>query len=272
MAFQRIQTKTARVAFSIIGIFFLFLVWFLFAFFLRRGGNFAVPYPNETFALACSYLFGAGAGSTWTAIFWTLLRIFIGFLLSFAFGCLLGVLSGLFASFSAFLRPLIAVLRTIPTVAVVLGLVSVLMGAKAHAWLSWIPVALTFVVSFPLYYEAFRTGIRSETDEVKDSLRLEGAERKLLSVMAIYLPDSKDFILLSLSQSIGLSFKVSVMAEVLTSSSAGKLGIGSLIALSRQVDGGLESIPAYCLIVLFLMALLDLPCLIGKAVQRKEHE
>ena len=263
------RKEALSVAFTIIGIFFLFLVWFLLSFFLRQGGNFAIPYPHQTIALACSYLFGKDAPATWTAIFWTMLRIFIGFLISFALGCLLGILSGLFDSFSSFMKPFVTVLRAVPTVAVVLTLIAVLMGAKAHAWLSWIPVALTFVVSFPLYYEAFRTGIRSEEDDVKDSLRLEGAERKPLSVVEIYLPDSKDYIFLSLAQSVGLSFKVSVMAEVLTSSSAGKMGIGTLIALSRQIDGGLESIPAYCLIVLILMGFIDFPFWIIKVVKKK---
>ncbi len=67
---------------------------------------------------------------------------------------------------------------------------------------------------------------------------------------------------MSLAQSLGLSFKVCIMAEVLSATSAGKAGIGTLIVLSRQADGGIQAIPAYSLIVLILMAVLDIPFLI----------
>lgn len=157
------------------------------------------------------------------------------------------------------MSPLVSLLRAIPTVAVVLMLISILMGIKAHVWLSWIPVALSFVVCFPLFYQSFSDGIRNERRDILDSLKLEGAERKMLSVKEIYLPDSWPYIKISLAQSFGLSFKVSIMAEVLTSSSVGKVGIGTLIVLSRQTNGGIEEIPAYSLIVLLLMALIDIP-------------
>ncbi len=147
-------------------------------------------------------------------------------------------------------------------------LISVLMGMKAHAWLSWIPVALSIVVCFPLYYQAFSSGIENEEGDILDSLRIEGAQRKILTIKEIYLPDSWKYIRMSLAQSFGLSFKVSIMAEVLTSSSVGKIGIGTLIVMSRQSSGGIEEIPAYSLIVLLLMAIIDIPFLILKKKEK----
>lgn len=260
------KTKDRKIAkwgplFSVLGALTLILLWYLLAYSLSLHGNHGVPYPHETFALAFSYLFLDGAAGTWLAIFWTLLRLLIGFLISFVMGAVFGILAGVFPSLKAYFSPLIGTLRAVPTAAVVLTLISILMGAKAHAWLSWIPVALTFVVAFPLYYQAFSSGIESESPDILDSLSLEGANRKMQTVLAVYLPDSWPFISMSLAQSIGLSFKVSIMAEVLTSTSAGKAGIGTLIVLSRQADGGLEAVPAYSLIVLLLMIALDVPFL-----------
>lgn len=248
--------------FVALGVFALIGAWYLLAFCLASNGNYGVPYPHETASLAFSYLFLEGALGTWMAIFWTLLRLVMGFVVSFVLGALFGILAGLFPKFKAFSSPLLGVLRAIPTAAVVLTLVSVLLGAKAHAWLSWIPVALTFVVAFPLYYQAFCSGIENESADILDSLSLEGANRKFATLVQVYLPDSWPFISMSLAQSLGLSFKVCIMAEVLSATSAGKAGIGTLIVLSRQADGGIQAIPAYSLIVLILMAVLDIPFLI----------
>lgn len=251
--------------FALLGVLFIFALWYLLAFLLHQKGNYGVPFPHESIALACSYLFGAGAISTWKAIFWTLLRILIGLVLSFVLGAIFGILAGLFKPFRYFSKPGIGVLRAIPTVAVVLVLVSVIMGSRAHEWLSWVPVVLTFVVAFPLYFEAFQSGVLNEDSDVKDSLSLEGASRKILTIRKVYLPDSWPFIKMSLAQSVGLGFKVSIMAEVLTNTSSGQIGLGTLIVLSRQADGGIEAIPAYALIALLLMLILDLPFFVLKA-------
>ena len=251
--------------FALLGVLFIFALWYLIAFLLHQKENYGVPYPHESVALACSYLFGNGASSTWKAIFWTLLRILIGLTISFVLGGIFGILAGLFKPFRYFSKPGIEALRAIPTVAVVLVLISVIMGARAHEWLSWVPVVLTFFVAFPLYFEAFQSGVLNEDKDLKDSLSLEGASKKILTVRKVYLPDSWPFIKMSLAQSVGLGFKVSIMAEVLTNTSSGQIGLGTLIVLSRQVDGGIEAIPAYALITLLLMAILDLPFFVLKA-------
>ena len=251
--------------FSLLGVLFLFALWYLVAFVLQQRGNYGVPYPHESVALAFSYLFGNGAATTWKAIFWTLLRILIGLSVSFVLGGVFGILAGLFKPFRYFEKPVVGALRVIPTVAVVLVLVSIIMGSRAHEWLSWVPVALTFVVAFPLYFEAFQSGILNEDRDVKDSLSIEGGLKKLETVRKVYLPDSWPFIRMSLAQSIGLGFKVSIMAEVLTNTSSGHMGLGTLIVMSRQADGGIQQIPAYALIALLLMAILDLPFFILKA-------
>ena len=245
--------------FPLLGILFIFSAWYLIAGVLSSKGNYGVPYPHESIALAFSFLFLDGAKKTWIAIFWTLLRIFIGLSMSFLLGGVFGILAGLFKPFRYFAKPVIGLLRAIPTVAVVLVLVAIIMGGRAHEWLSWVPVALTFVVAFPLFFEAFQSGILSESRDIKDSLSLEGASKSLRSVKEVYLPDSWPFIKMSLAQSVGLGFKVSIMAEVLTNTSSGKIGLGTLIVLSRQTDGGIAEIPAYALIALFLMAIFDLP-------------
>ena len=78
------------------GVLALIGAWYLLAFCLASNGNYGVPYPHETASLAFSYLFLEGALGTWMAIFWTLLRLVMGFVVSFVLGALFGILAGLF--------------------------------------------------------------------------------------------------------------------------------------------------------------------------------
>lgn len=111
--------------------------------------------------------------------------------------------------------------------------------------------------------------MEAEPQEEIDALSLEGAKRSLQAIIHVYLPDAWPFIELSLVQSIGMAVKVSIMSEVLTANSAGMSGIGTMIILSRHNDGGLETIPAYSLIALGLMIIIDIPFWILK---KKKNE
>lgn len=267
---QRKKRRSWLYLASLLGIAALLGLWYLVSFLLHQGGNAGVPYPHQTLALTGELLFGGSARSTWMAIGWTLLRVLIGIGISLLIGGILGIIAGLYKPMRHFLDPGAAVQRTIPTVAVVLVAVAVIMGAGAHRFLPWVPVILTFVVAFPLFYEAFASGIEAEPQEEIDALSLEGAKRSLPAIIHVYLPDAWPFIELSLVQSIGMAVKVSIMSEVLTATSAGMSGIGTMIVLSRHNDGGLETIPAYSLIALGLMILIDIPFRIVKRKRAKK--
>ncbi len=261
------------------GFLFLIGVWYLVSLILQSQGNYGVPYPHDTFVLSLRMLFSKdpngewSAKGTWQGIGWTLLRLLIGYGVSLVAGLLFGLLAGLFPRVKDCLRPSMGLLKTIPTVAVVLMLVSVVLASGQHRNLNWIPIVLVFIISFPLIFQATAAGIENETADVLDALKLEAGVRHPKSVLFVLLPDSWPFIRLGMAQSLGLSLKVTIMSEALMTSSAVHLGIGNLIRLSQSSsDGGLREIPAYSLIALAMMILIDLPLLTIKALEKKEEK
>lgn len=276
------KSKRARVLkplFIALGLVFLIGVWYLVSAILHGQGNYGVPFPHDTFVLSLKMLFVAdpngewSAKQTWSGIGWTLLRLLIGYAVSLAAGLILGLLAGLFPRFKDFLRPSMGLLKTIPTVAVVLVLVSVVLASGQHKNLNWIPIILVFIISFPLIFQAVAAGIENETADVLDALRLEAGVRHPTSVVFVLLPDAWPYIRLGMAQSLGLSLKVTIMSEALMTSSAVRLGIGNLIRLSQQAaDGGLKEIPAYTLIALGMMILIDVPLLTIRAFEKKESK
>ena len=254
----------------ILGIIAIIGVWYILAYILKSQENYGIPYPHDTFVLSLKMLFSKdpdgiySATSTWTGIGYTLLRLIIGYSISFVLGGILGTLSALYKPLGSFFRPSVGLFKTIPTVGVTMILFSLTLAID-HKYLGWIPIFLVIVVAFPLLFEAFKAGIENEEKEVLDALNLETGIRSPYAVFGVLLPDAFPYIRLGMAQTIGLSFKVLIMSEVLTSSNK-TLGLGSLIAQSRSqtYDGGLTEIPAYVLIALLLMVIIDIPYLFIK--------
>ena len=265
------ETLTKTIA-IICGIVFVIGVWYLIAAILISQKNYGVPYPHETFLLALQMLFSKdpeglySASSTWRGIGMSMLRLLIGYTISFVLGAVLGILAGLYPRVGDFFKPSVGLFKTIPTVGLVMILFALTLAVD-HQLLGWIPIALVFVVAFPLLFEAFKAGIRNESQEIINSIKLDANIHSIRVIKAILIPDAWPYIRLGMTQSLGLSFKVLIMSEVLTASNQTE-GIGTLISLARTTsyDGGLTEVPAYVLIALTIMFIIDIPYIIAKKV------
>ncbi len=240
------------------GAVFLIGVWYIVSAALKGSGNNVLPYPHETLVRMFQMLFMAEAKTTWTAVGWTIARLLIGFTISFILAFIFGSLAGLYEPVKRFFMPLIAFTRTLPTAAVVIILLAMLFTPRDRTSIDYIPSILTVIVAFPLMYEAFITGMRNLDKSVEDSLRVESPKRSLRAFFTVRLPAAAPYVGLSLIQSIGLSLKVCIMSEVITSTSAGNPGIGKLIAIARTETGAVEDIIAYSMIALLIIALVDI--------------
>ena len=261
--------RTLAILFSGIAGFVLFLlVWRWIAYALQKSGNYALPTPWFTIKTAAVYLFASGASVTWKAIGWSGLRVVIGLGAGFLLGGILGVLSGLFKVSESFFKTLVSASRAVPTAAIVILLITIF--TKPNLWdkQTYLPCVLVFLVVFPLVYEAFVSGIRAVPKEEKEAIRLDTKLANPNSVFGILLPDSRDFIVLSLIQSLGLSVKVCVMSEILISSSAVDNGLGNMIANAR-LNGPVEDIIVYAWISLLLVLAFDIPLGILKRKLKK---
>jgi ABC-type nitrate/sulfonate/bicarbonate transport system permease component len=243
------------------GLVFFFLIWWIISLVLHSQGNVALPYPNEVGLGMVEMLFGSSAKTTYEAVGWTLARLIIGFTVSFILGAILGTIAGLFNPFEKFMKPFIIICRSVPTAAIVIILVVLLIGIKG--WPTYIPSFLVFLVAFPLIYQAFEDGIRSEPADEKDALKLDGGDRSVKAIVHVLWPDSQNYILLAIAQSLGLSMKVSVMSEILCDSSNSATGIGILISDARTTLG-MKEIIGYSFIAVILIAIIDIPLQIMK--------
>lgn len=192
-----------KTSLSVLAIFVIFIAWLILG--VIVDNELLLPKPISVLK---AFLMIFGEGSSLTAIFYTLLRLFIGLLIAFGFGFGLGLLSGLNKSISYFLSPFVTILRTIPVISITVILLIIL-------GFSLTPFVITFLMLFPLIYQATYGSIKAIDQELIDVYRLE--DNSLSSAIRhCYIPLIAGEIKTALLQSMGLGIKVLVMAEYLS--------------------------------------------------------
>ncbi len=223
----------------LLGLLLVVVVWEIVAF---STSQLFLP---EFFSTCSQLVEKLGEKTTYLALGNTLLRLVASLLGSGALGMLLGTLAGYFSSLGMILTPLMTVLRSFPTIALILLLIV------------FVPETAIWVVSlvlFPMLYQASYSGARTIYQRYEMSLLLKG-KYHLSNITRIILPLSMDYVLLGWTQALGLGLKIEIMAETFTYRTD-DLGLGNLINTSYQ-NLDYREMMAYVLICLILILVMD---------------
>ena len=215
------KEKLLNLIFSLMALVALWLAW-LIAYF-AVGNDIVVPSVTETFAEVGRLLTEA---AFWRAFGGTLWRSFEAFLISFALGVGLGLLACVLPPVRAFFAPIVSVLRTVPTMAVVLILL--LWTSPALA-----PVIIAALVLFPVFYAAVLSsldGVKEEYGPLASAFDIP----KTRQVFKIYLPLAAPPVLSQLGAAFSLGLKITISGEVLSATAR------SLGSMMQQAQGFLE--------------------------------
>ena len=243
----------------ILGTFFVIGLWWIISLIIDIN-QMIVPNPIVTFGEAFKYL---GESYTWVSIGYSFLRLIIGFVISFVTAFVLATLVYDHERIYHFLTPTMVVLKAIPTAAVVF-LFIVLSGS------SFAPVYVVILICFPILYEAVAKGLKNIDPYIINSTKVDGSKR-LNTLIKIRIPIATPYIILGIISSFSLSFKIEIMAEVITGST--KNGIGCLIR-AAQVDDptNMTGVFAYALIAIFLMLIVTFVAMIVRKKINLEEE
>jgi NitT/TauT family transport system permease protein len=237
--------NNAVIIYTILGIGFVFLLWWLTSIIVKATVLQTFPGPEDAIPLFFELF---GLASTWLAVGGTLLRLIISFALAFVLGSLFGIIAGIHRGFMNFMRPLIITLRTLPTAAVILILIVLLRPAFA-------PIIIVFLIIFPISYESMATGIKNVDKEIKEAAKIDGATRQQ-AIIRIYVPLSRPYVLLGVVSSLGLGMKISIMSEIIAGSNRID-GLGRLIHLA-YIEADMTRIVAISMFAIILIGLIDL--------------
>ena len=228
----------------ILGVILLAIMWQALSLWVDEE-VFIFPGPVKTFAYAAELL---QRPYTWRCISATMLKMLSGFVIALISAFVLGVLAGNFPFIEKLFAPSIVALRAIPTASLVY-LFIVLAGFKKA------PVFLVILICFPIIYEAVAAGIRNVPESIIKALKVDGAGF-LKANLKIRVPLAMPYIIVAMASSFSLSFKIEIMAEVITGST--NPGLGSAIAGARATDpANMVPVFAYSLIAVGIMLMID---------------
>ena len=242
-----------------LGILFVIALWFLVsACFDINGGIF--PSPIATFSRFAELLTDP---YSYQCLGYTFFRMLVGFAISFLIALVVGIFAGNHESFYMFLKPLMTVIKSIPTVAVVF--LFVVLVAPKNA-----PIFVVIIICFPILYEAIAGGIRKVDPDLVQASEVDGAGY-FKRVLLVKLPLSIPYIVVGIASSFSLSFKIEIMAEVITGYT--KNGLGSVIRFVQQEDPtNLVSVFAYSLFAIIFMLLITLLEQVIKHFYKREND
>ena len=233
-----------RVLYESLGVLFIFLIWEIIA--LCVNSNSLFPDVPTLFLTFGNLLID---GSVWLGFLESFGRTFGALFVSFILALILGLMSGLNNRFRYFLKPLIEVLKLIPTPCIVFLIFLYMLKLPNTG-----SIIITSIIVFPILYESFVTGITNIPESVKMSLRLEGYH-KAKSIFRVIIPQAFPYLLLGVLNSFGLGIKVSIVSEILLGTNS-IWGIGRLI-YSYQVLADYTKMFSIILLVIIIFLVID---------------
>jgi len=202
-----------------------------------------LPSPEATVLYLLDLLSQAPA---WIAIGSTLRRVLFSFMMNIVLSLITGIASGFSSRIDYLLKPVITVMKAVPTMGVIL---------LSLIWFNS-ETAVVFVctlIVFPVLYSAVVTGIRHLDKGLLEMHRVFRI-RWPKTVLRFVLPSLRPYLIAGVMSGLGLSMKVIIAAEVL---SQPKTGIGTMFQIERSALNT-TGVFAWSLLVILLTACLDI--------------
>lgn len=182
----------------------------------------------------------------WLIVYHSMYRVAVGVMFSFIFGVALGILSGLSKWVYAVFHPFMVVVKSTPVISIII---------IALIWLksSNVPIFISFLMCFPIIWSNTVVGIHNVDNKLLQMAKVY-AVPKFQILKQIYIPSLAPYLRAAMVTALGLGWKVSVAAEVL---SHPRFAIGSELHSSKAyVDT--PSLFAWTLVVVLLSLMFEL--------------
>lgn len=236
---------TNKIVLYILGFIFLIGLWFIVSACIDKN-SMVFPDPITTFGRMFQLL---GVGDTYRYLGFSILRLLIGFVISFIVAFLLGMLVNNNDHLYKFFTPLMTFFKAAPTATFVF-LFIILIGAKNA------PIFVVFTVTMPILYESIVGAFRNTDKAVLAAAQIDGASR-FKAMFKVQIPLGIPVISIGVASTFAMAFKIEIMAEIITGFTNG--GIGSMIHNSQVINPtNLTDMFAYSLMAIILVLIITI--------------
>lgn len=217
----------------IYGILALVIMWIAWIIACKVVKNeYVVPSAKQTF----SELFKLfGEAFFYRALLRTLEKSLIAFALSFVLAGIVALPSKLFKGVDGVMRPIIAVIRTLPTMAVLIPLILYTNRFTA-------PIIVAMLVLFPMIYAQFKSALDNIDGQIIRTAKVFKLTRRQ-KVFKVYFPLVAPNLLSHTGSNLSFAIKLIISAEVM---------IGAYTSIGGMIQyAGYENLPRLFALTLF---------------------
>ena len=181
---------------------FLLLVWWIA--YSTIQNELIVPKISDCLKEMAELL---GKNWFWKYFFATIGRVVLAFVISFVFALIFAIIAYMVPSFEKIFAPIVTALRSLPTLAVTLVLLTLFKAGGT-------PVAVAFLALFPMLYTGILAALSGIDKQLIDISRVYGASL-WGRVRRVYLPLTAPYVLREAGGAMSFAIKLVVSAEVL---------------------------------------------------------
>lgn len=162
-----------------------------------------------------------GKGYFYKAVWGTLLRSALAYVLAFVFAVGIAVLTARFKILRSAFSPVVVIIRVLPTMSLIL---------LALIWFDSFQstVLVAFCVIFPMLYTSIKDSIDGVDKDLLQMAKIYGVNRGRV-ITKLYIPQMLPSVLTGIKSSAGLNLKLVIAAEVLAQT-ADSIGINMQLA------------------------------------------
>ena len=203
---------------TILSILILITIWKIISEII--DSEIIVPSPEETFKSLILILKSKAFLKTVMA---TVIRGWMGFLLSCILGLIVGMLAGINCFLEKMIQPLLVVIKATPVMSIIL---------IALRWFKTdiVPIFVSFLVAFPIICLNVMEGIKSVDVKIIQMAKIYKV-KKWRIIIEIYIPAIMSFLVAGFSTAMGIGWKAVIAAEVL---SQPKYAIGKSLQMAKS--------------------------------------
>ncbi len=196
------KNRLISFALGVLSLVTMWLVWFIAEKTVKN--QYVLPGFAETMVALGKVL---GEPFFWQATGRTLLKVIYAFAISFILAGALAALGKIFRPFGTFLKPFISVVRTLPTMAI---LVLILIYTNRTT----APVVVATLVLFPMIYAQFNTALNSVDEGIIAAAKVFDLSKKD-RVFKVYLPMVAPNVLSHVGSNLSFGIKLVISAEIM---------------------------------------------------------
>lgn len=227
--------KNKEKIYTVLSILSLLIIWKVLAVVINK--SIIVPSPEETFRELVHIIKSPYFIVT---ILGTIKRVLLGFFISFMLAMTLSLLAGFNNVIYYLLKPVVTIIKVIPTMGVIL---------LALIWLKsrYATIFVGFLIIFPILYENNLKGIKSVDKNLLEMSKIYEISSFDL-IKDIYIPSMKPFILAGINNALSINLKIIIAAEVLSELPN---SIGSFLQIEKTALNT-PGVFAWCLVALII--------------------